>query len=152
MEAEPRLPWGTRTPRAPPYLPGAQLRLLHCPQLHPLLAGAGPGCRLPAHQSPAHSRCGPAILQPPKRAMCYCTWHVLFLFPLNATSWCLLPQGGRGRRQTPSWKHSGRRGVLQEGNRHRAWCALVKPENPRNINNIIVLVAPRMGLGPNLAG
>ena len=111
MEAEPRLPWGTRTPRAPPYLPGAQQRLLRCPQLHPLLAGAGPGCRLPAHQSPAHSRCGPAILQPPKRATRCCTWHVLFLFPFNATSWRLLPQGGRGRRETPSWKHSGGGGV-----------------------------------------
>lgn len=147
MEAEPRLPWGTRTPRAPPYLPGAQLWLLHCPQLHPLLAGAGPGCRFPAHQSPAHSRCGPAILQPPKWAMCYCS-----SFPLTPLPGAYFHKGAEAGERPPVGSTLGGRGVLQEGNRHRAWCALVKPENPRNINNIIVLVAPRMGLGPNLAG
>lgn len=72
-------------------------------------------------------------------------WDTLFPFPPDDTPWHLLPQGGRGRRQTSSWKHSG--GVLQEGRGHGGeGRAMSKPGNPRN--NIILLVASRMGLGP----
>ena len=72
-------------------------------------------------------------------------WDTLFPFPPDDTPWHLLPQGGRGRRQTSSWKHSG--GVLQQGCGHGGGRrAMSKPGNPRT--NIILLVASRMGKGP----
>ena len=72
-------------------------------------------------------------------------WDTLFPFPPDDTPWHLLPQGGRGRRQTSGRKHSG--GVLQQGCGHGGgWRAMSKPGNPRN--NIILLVASRMGKGP----
>lgn len=125
--------WSRRQepPRAPPR------RLPHHPQLHHLLTGAGHSCRPPAHQPP----CTHAVVLPsssPKRA----SGHPI---PPDGTPWHLLPHGGRDRRQTSSRKHSG--GVLQEGRGHGGgWRAMIKPGNPRN--NIILLVASRMGLGP----